>query len=165
MSSFCGLIACIDKPIIGFGPWAVDYYGYKNEFLIRYGAEEDYAEYLKSERRKLLKGITKVKLIPCHSVITEFWLWYGMFGLIFCLYIVFAICRYIKMDCWVVPQWYFWLAALTPGFFWDLCFNPLIRRDYLSLFVVACLLARAVRRGRQQLPLEMQREIWESEHK
>lgn len=162
MESFCGLIACVDKPIIGFGPWAEDRFGYEGEFLRRYGADEDYAAYLK---RASDWQIRKLNLIPCHSVITELWLWYGMFGLLFCLYIVFAICRYIKMDCWVVPQWYFWLAALSPGFFWDLCFNPLSRRDYLTLFVVACLLVRAVRKGRQQLPVAMVEEINRNERR
>lgn len=159
MESFCGLIACVDKPIIGFGPWAMDNGGYQGKFLSKYGNQEDYMNYLRHSSRGA------VGLIPCHAVITELWLWYGIFGLLFCIYILFVMLRYLKQDCWAVPQWYFWLAASIPGMFWDMCFNPLMGRIFLPMFVVACLMVRAVRKGTFLPPLEMQQEIVKNERK
>jgi ribonucleotide monophosphatase NagD (HAD superfamily) len=48
MDSFCGLIACVDRPIVGFGPWAKDNYGYTGEFLEKYGTYEDSLNYYKA---------------------------------------------------------------------------------------------------------------------
>ena len=165
MESFCGLLACIDKPIVGFGPWAIDTRGYQTEFLARYADRTDYENYLKTVAYAETKGISTLGLIPCHSVVTEFWLWYGLGGLVFCAYVFYAVLRYLRQDCWVIPQWYFWLGASAPGLFWDLCFNPFSDRVGLPLFVVACLMARAVRQGRFQLPYAMVREIEGNERK
>ena len=159
MESFCGLIACMDKPIVGFGPWARDEYGYIDEFLSRYANIEDYQHYLSRRLQIYSMGLTDEGLIPCHAYITEFWLWYGIFGLLFWLYVIFVLLRYIKQDCWAVPQWYMWLAASLPGYFWGIFFSPWSSRVGGVMFVVACLMARAVRQGRCQLPIEMVREI------
>jgi hypothetical protein len=121
MESFCGLIACVDKPIIGFGPWAMDEKGYKSEFLLKYGTYEDVETFKRNEEWNMAHGGV-VGLIPCHAYITEFWLWYGIFGLLFWLYIIFVLLRYLKQDCWVVPQWYMWIAASIPGYFWGIFF-------------------------------------------
>ena len=141
MESFCGLIACADKPIVGFGPWAMDEDGYKEEFLAKYAAREDYEKYV---NMMYYRGYDyEMRLIPCHAYITEFWLWYGIFGLIFWLYILFVLARYLKQDCWAVPQWFAWLACAIPGFCWGIFFSPLGNRFAPFLLVVACLMARA----------------------
>ena len=151
MDSFCGLIACIDKPIVGFGPWAMDTNGYTREFLAKYGTNEDYSQYVKNVERNMAMGIP-IGMIPVHAHVTEFWCWYGIFGLLFWVYIIFVLLRYLKQDCWVVPQWFMWLAATIPGYFWGIFFSPWANRIGGILFVVACLMARAVRMGRQELP-------------
>ena len=66
MESFCGLIACVDKPIIGFGPWAMDEHGYVGEFLSKYGTPDDYDNFIRSEERNMLMGGIR-GLIPCHA--------------------------------------------------------------------------------------------------
>lgn len=164
MESFCGLIACIDKPIVGFGPWAMDNDGYTGEFLDKYGTYEDSVAYYKSRERRLSYGIT-THLIPAHAHITEFWLWYGIFGLIFWLYVIFVFIRYLKQDCWVVPQWFMWIAASIPAYFWSIFFNPWADRTRGVVFIVACLMARAVRMGAQRLPDYMEEEIFKEETK
>jgi hypothetical protein len=164
MESFCGLIACVDKPIIGFGPWAMDNDGYTGEFLEKYGTYEDASNYYKQMEWNLAHGHTQ-HMIHCHAYITEFWLWYGIFGLLFWLYIIFVLLRYLKQDCWVVPQWYMWIAASIPGYFWGIFFSPWSARVGGIIFIVACLMARAVRRGRQELPDYMIEEIAKSESK
>ena len=164
MEAFCGLIACVDKPIVGFGPWAVDERGYVGEFLSKYGTADDYDGFRRSEEYKMLMGGRK-GLIPCHAYITEFWLWYGIFGLIFWLYVIFVLLRYLKQDCWAVPQWYVWLAASIPGYFWGIFFSPWSDRVGGIVFVVACLMARSVRNGVQQLPRYMEEELRKVESK
>lgn len=164
MESFCGLIACVDKPIIGFGPWVRDEFGYTAEFLKKYGTYDDFTNYLRAQQYSLKMGLD-AHLIPGHAYITQFWLWYGIFGLIFWLYVVFVLVRYLRQDCYAVPQWYMWLAASIPGFLWGVFFSPFSERVGSMVFVVAVLMARAVRQGRQQLPDEMLAEIAKYEHR
>ena len=157
--SFVGLWACVDKPIVGWGPWAMDVDGYYENFLRKYGSLEDYMYYLAVRRNNLLTSIREYPSIPAHSHITEFWLWFGLPGLVFILYSLFVILRYVKQDLIAVPQWYGWLLCGVPGMLWSICFSALSNRIVLPTFIVACLIARAVRKGRFRLPLEMEREI------
>ena len=162
MESFCGVLACVDKPIVGFGPWARDRYGYIDEFITKYGKPEDVEALIRSQMDGNAGG---EYLIPCHSYITGFWVGYGIFGLVFWLYVLFVLFRYLKEDCWAVPQWFAWLACAIPGYCWNVFFSPLGNRFTPFIFIVACLMARAVRRGIFQLPMEMQCEMWENEQK
>lgn len=164
MESFCGLIACIDKPIVGFGPWAMDNDGYIAEFLDKYGTYEDSVNYYKSMESNLARG-KMVRMIPAHAYITEFWLWYGIFGLLFWLYVIFVLARYLRQDCWAVPQWFMWIAASIPGYLWGVFFSPWSDRIGGIVFVVACLMARAVRMGVQPLPDYMEEELFKMETK
>lgn len=162
MDSFCGLIACVDKPIVGFGPWARDEYGYTAEFLNKYGTYDDYVQFTKNEEWNLSLG-KGYNLIYCHSHITQFWVWFGLAGLLFWMYVIFVLARFLKQDCWVVPQWFYWLAASIPGFLWGVLFVPWSERITSIVFIVACLMARAVRLGRISLPDYMEEEIRKEE--
>lgn len=162
--SFVGLLACRDKPIVGWGPWAWDKNGYAEEFIAEYGTLEDLKRMNDLKILQIRAGITD-RLIPFHSHITELWLWYGIFGLIFILYIIYILFRYLKQDVSAVPQWFAWLTCSMPGIFWAIFFSPLNERFGLPLFVVACLMARAVRLGTYQLPYEMIVEIEKAERK
>ena len=159
MASFCGLIACVDKPIIGFGPWAFDTEGYTERFLHKYGTQEDYAGYMGMLEFYRNKGVNRLSLIECHSFIVEFWCWYGIFGLLFWLYVLFVFVRYLRQDCYVVPQWYMWLAAGIPSIVWRIFFSPFSDRVICMTMIVACLIARAIRKGKMRLPNDMVREI------
>ena len=158
--SFIGLLACRDKPIVGWGPWAMDTDGYRAEFINRFGTTEDIIELKQRQEWQIKNGFSSfVCLIPCHSQIVEFWCWYGICGLVFWLYVIWVFLRYVRQDAWVVPQWYAWLACSLPGVFWGIFFSPFADRFGLPLLVVASLMARAVRRGRFELPLSMMSEI------
>ena len=156
--SFIGLLACRDKPIVGWGPWAKDENGYAAEFITRFGTREDADKYQEIMAWRSRLGIYD-RLLSCHAYITEFWVFYGIWGLLFWLYVIFVLLRYLKQDVAAVPQWYGWLACSIPGMFWGIFFSPFSDRFGIILFIVACLMARAVRLGRFQLPIEMQKEI------
>ena len=162
--SFIGLLACRDKPIIGWGPWAIDENGYTEEFMAKFGTQDDYEAIIRSMAFRAQYGIT-VNLLRCHSYITEFWAWYGIWGLVFWVYVVFVLLRYLKQDVSFVPQWYAWLACSIPGMFWGIFFSPFQDRFGCALFVVACLMARAVRKGTFMLPREMIKEVVAVERK
>lgn len=159
MDSFCGLLACIDRPIFGYGPWAIDDYGYISTFLSRYADEEDYRDHVELMRFYSTRGTLPVRLIPCHSFITQFWLWYGVSGLIFWIYVLFVLFRFLRQDCFAVPQMFMWLAAGVPAFMWNVFFSPFSDRFGTMLFLTACLMVRAVRKGTMQLPERMKIEM------
>ena len=158
--SFMGLLACRDKPIVGWGPWAIDKGGYAEEFIERFGTFEDVMNLQRSRINAARSGMSLGGgMIPFHAYITQFWLWYGIFGLLFWVYVIFVLLRFLKQDVYAVPQWFAWLACSVPAMFWDIFFNPFADRFGVSLFIVACLMARAVRRGKFQLPYDMVEEI------
>ena len=157
MDSFCGILACIDRPIVGVGPWPREGGEYVAEFMNKYGTDEDARRYAEMQESALRYGQSLG--VPCHSHITMFWCWFGIGGLIFILYVLFIHIRYFCQDCWVIPQWFLWLAAGLPGFLWVLFFSPITGRTGLALVSVAVLMARAVRRGRLRLPSYMIEEI------
>lgn len=156
--SFIGLLACRDKPIIGWGPWPKDERGYVQEFITKYGTYEDLQYLIGVQEWNRMNGRYE-RLLPCHSCITEFWAWYGIFGLIFWIYVMFVLLRYLKQDVAAVPQWFAWLACSLPSMFWAIFFSGMVDRFGMTMIVVACLMARAVRKNRFQLPYEMIQEI------
>ena len=155
--SFIGLLACRDHPIIGLGPWPRDQNGYTEEFITRFGTIEDVIDFQKNCLSLARNGIVERRL-GCHSYITEFWVWYGISGLIFILYTLVVLIRFMKKDVAIVPQWFGWLACSIPGVLWGIFFSPFASRFGFPLFVVACLMARAVRLGKYKLPEKMQME-------
>lgn len=163
--SFSGLPACFDHPIIGFGPWAIDRHGYTDYFMRKYANIEVYEERLRVKEIAARAGRLTDEMIGAHSHITEFWSWYGIFGLVFWLYILRICFRHFSQDAFVVPQWYLWIMCGIPSFLWGVFFSPMSDRFGEMFFCVALLLTRAVRLGVQHLPEKMIREIVESERR
>lgn len=161
--SFIGLLACRDKPIVGWGPWAEDVGNYRREFMAKYGTVEDLEDQMKREEGNYYEH--RLNLISCHSHITEFWLWYGISGLIFIVYIMYVLMRFLRQDVAAVPQWFAWLACGIPGMMWHIFFSPFANRISMPMMVVACLMARAVRKGQFKLPYDMLYEIEKAERK
>ncbi len=158
--AFIGLLAIADSPILGKGYMAIDTENYYEIFLSKYGSLDDYEWYI-NRKYYSEQGITyrESKMIPCHSYITSFWLWFGLPGLLFWIYIVYVVLRYIQTDAYALPQWFFWLAAGVPGFLWALLFSPFSSRINVILWVVGMLIVRAVRQEKYQLPDSMIIEI------
>lgn len=159
MEAFGGLLACVDKPIVGFGPWAMDTKGYTEEFLTKYGEIEDYQRHIETKLFYAKLGYSQLHLIHSHSYIVGFWLWFGIFGLFFWLYAVYILLRHIKSDCYAVPQMFMWVTAGLPSMLWAIVFSPFTERFGAMLMLSACLMIRAVRRNIKRMPLSMQIEI------
>lgn len=153
--SFAGLFSCVERPIVGWGPWALDYNGNNARFIYRYGSDDDIRDLEYRNSLRLKYGFHRSGLISTHSTVVQFWVWFGLLGLLFVGYITWCVIRFVKMDLAVIPRWYGWIALMLPSFFWDLFFSPYSDRLLYSLLIVACLYARAVRKGRVMLPAYM----------
>ena len=156
---FVGAYACLKKPFVGYGPWAVDINGLYGEFVTKYGDAEDYAAYDKLRTWNLNHGNIRYSFIPAHSHVISFWLWYGIAGLIFWLYVLFQFARYFRKDLATVPQWFGPLGVFAAPFLWNFFFSPLGSRVPVGIFIVLIMMTRAVRMGSMQLPPEMIQEI------
>ena len=89
----------------------------------------------------------------------SFWLWFGIFGLLFWLYVLFQYMRYFKKDLATVPQWFGPLGIFAAPFLWNFFFSPLGARVPTGIFIVLIMMTRAVRWGRFILPPEMVYEV------
>ena len=157
---FVGMYAGCKQPIVGYGPWAVDHYGYMQHFLSKYGTADDYEMYLNSAEYLF----HKVAYIPAHSHIVGAWISNGIFGLIFWVYVLYKLFEFLKKNLGAVPQWYGLLAAGTPPLLWDIFFSPYTSRMYFPFFFTMLLFANAIAKGRIQMPPDMIREIIKSEN-
>lgn len=156
---FVGLYAGCKQPIVGYGPWAIDKYGYTEKFLSKYGTVDDYEAFLNSGAYKYKKAMA----IPAHSYIIGAWISNGVFGLIFWIYVLCKMFNYFRRNLAVVPQWYGILAAGMPAMLWDMFFSPYTARMYFPLYFALILFADAIAKGRIQMPPDMIREIIKSE--
>jgi hypothetical protein len=148
------MLACRDKPILGHGPWAMDTHGYWGEYLSKYGIEEDYVRYMQTSTMT-----TGGNIIPTHSVLFGAWVWYGIWGAVLWLYVLWLLFSHLRRTIHVIPQWFGYFAIAIPGVVWDIFFSPFGGRFVILLLVTCVLLARAVARGSIVIPYEMQQEI------
>lgn len=139
---FVGLYACLQKPLIGHGPWPLDTEGYRAYFLAKYGTAEDFKNLIEYGQ------FYSEKTIPAHSHIVGYWLEYGILGLPFWLYVFWVLFRYLRRDIEVMPELFGWLALTIPGMVWSILFNPYGGRVHIPIVVVALILIHS-RRNQQ----------------
>ena len=157
---FVGLTACLNRPLVGYGPWAIDKDGIYEEWLNKYGDQEDlenYYKYLEYVRKS--SGISQYHLIPAHSVIISFWLSYGIMGFVLWVYILYRIWYYLRHDMDAVPHLLGYLAGWIPMYLWNIFFSPFGGRLEYGAFLSALLLCSAVKKGVILLPDRMIRDI------
>ncbi len=162
---FIGLLAALDKPLMGHGPWAVDDGGYVSEFMRKYGTSEDYERTLQGEAymRRVI-GWERRGYIPAHSHIVSFWLWFGVVGLFYWGYVVYAIFRYLHHELTAVPQWVGFLAGGAPTMLWALFFSGFGFRISTLPYVIVLVMAHNVHKRRINLTPDMQQEIFKAEN-
>ena len=159
MELFCGVIACLDHPILGFGPKGEDTEGYVANYLRKYAAENDYLNYIRSQQEALRQGKFIYNTIPAHSYIAEFWIYYGIAGLIVWIYVLWLFyCSFRKGWCSAVPQWYGFICLSMGIRLWDIFFSPFATRLETPLLLTCILFARQIKLKRMELPLKMELE-------
>lgn len=159
MELFCGLQACIDYPIIGLGSRAEDRYGYTENYLRKYASQEDYDSFLAEIEFYKKKTGQAYTLIPAHSHLVQFWLWFGIFGLLLWLYVFGLMIRYMCRYASAIPQWYGYMCLTIPAMCWNILFSPPGGRMGTSFFVVCLLFCKAVSQKKMSLPIAMELEI------
>lgn len=134
---FIGLFAALDKPLIGHGSHALDTYGYERDYLVRYGSDSEIELY-----EKLLR-LGRLRTIRAHSHVICYWMWHGVFGLLFWLYVLYLLIVTLKNRLSYVPEWFGYLAIVIPSFLWDYFFSPFgLRVSESVLFCVMLVLSK-----------------------
>jgi hypothetical protein len=151
---FIALSAIVDRPIFGFGPRAVDTNRYMERFLLKYGTAQDIQGYFIAIQRLNAFGLDRT--IPTHSHIMAAWLWCGLPGLIFFLWVLYVIFRHVRHYASVVPQWYGYFAIAIPSVVWSIFFNPFGARSTLPLLMVLMFFAKSIGDRKMLLPFELE---------
>lgn len=157
MELFCGVMACLDNPILGFGPKGEDTQGYVANYLRKYAAEDDYLNYIRSQQEAVRQGKFIYNTIPAHSYIAEFWVYYGIAGLLVWIYVLWLFFQSFRGQ-WssAVPQWYGFICISITMRLWDIFFSPFATRIEIPLLLSCILFARQVKFGRMLLPNVME---------
>ena len=157
--AFIAMLAALDKPIMGHGPWAIDDGGYVDEFLSKYGDAEDFEKHAKSRAYQYRTVGVVYGYIPAHSQIFSFWMWFGIVGFAYWLYVLYSIFRYLHKEMTAVPQWVGFLAVGAPAFLWNVFFSGLGIRIFTMPYLVVLIMAHNVYKGRIRVPFEEQQEM------
>lgn len=135
---FIGLEACLERPFVGWGPWAVDTEGIVYKYIKEYGSDESLADYNR------IIGLGGTPRIPGHSYVITFWLWYGILGGICMLYVGWLYFTTLKNRMHVVPELYGYLAFILPSVIWAWFFSPFGTRTISTFLMVICLFVKAI---------------------
>lgn len=158
MEFFCGVMACLDHPILGFGPKGEDTGGYVERYLREYGAQEDYEHYVADVQWRKSRGELSYMAIPAHSYIGMFWISYGIVGLLLWLYVLGMFFMYLRKYASAIPQWYGYVVLGLTAESWHIFFSPFASRFQLPLLICCILFCKAVKKGMLTLPMDMEME-------
>ena len=141
---FIGLFAALDKPYIGHGSQAFDTHGYEEEYLNRYGTDQERSDYMKS------MAMGRLRTIRAHSHVICYWMWHGAVGLLFWVYVFYLVIQTIRKRMDLVPEWFGFLAIALSAFMWDYFFSPFGQRVSESTMFCALLILVRVERLKKQ---------------
>ncbi len=139
----------MDSPIIGHGSWAKEpkYYEMLYDALVETGEQDE------QRGGDIISG--GEPLIPAHSGIVNAWVWAGIFGLVFWIYIVFVVAKGILNIALIRPPFaplYMWLVI---SMFWDIFFSPFAAsRRITDAFLLVFLTDLMQRRKATELALK-----------
>ena len=162
---FIGFLEALNKPLIGHGPWAMDNGEARLNFISKYGNYEDYELVMGHRRYAERVGVSTLYYIPAHSHIASFFLWFGIVGLIYWIYVMYAIFRYLHKEMASAPHWFGVLALATPSFLWTLFFSGFGYRIVTMPYVVMLFMAHAYYTGAKRLPPDIEMKIRMAERK
>lgn len=132
--------ALLDQPLMGFGASPYTSQPYYEDFLYQYGTTEEIQRYQLAVTRR---GNTRGRL-PLHSFVWSFWAYCGLPGVLFWLYVLWLILRYMTRYAPAVPRLFGYLALMTPLMVWDILFSPYTQRFTFPLYITCILLVKSV---------------------
>lgn len=141
------ILAIKDSPIIGHGSWAIDKENYGSQML-EYIGEYEAANFRDQRMRE------QDFLLPTHSHLWQSWVWHGLFGGLFWMFVLVLMIRFFKHALHLCRPLiaYFILLLITAG--WDLLFSPFSQRPRWGiLFAVIVLSLAEVDRRRKKAAL------------
>jgi len=147
-STFAGFFAALDKPFLGHGSKALDTAGYYQAFVDKYGDAKDARDMYESYGRK------GIGYIPAHSQIIAAWLWHGLGGLLFWLYVLWLLYKNASVWMWYVPGIIGWFSLVVTGMMWNILFSPLGSRTNFAVTLTCLLLSRVIMRQTQNAKLQ-----------
>ena len=141
---FIGGYACFKRPFLGYGPWAIDDEDITDEFMRKYGNAEDYEQMLKTRGDYARLGFVRHHLLPAHSAIIGWWLWYGILGLPVWFYVLYLMYDTVRHRISSVPAFFGLFATMLPSNIWGLFFSPFGSRMAWAFFVTMLLINRMI---------------------
>ena len=139
------LWAIKDSPLIGHGSWPIDYEGYTLRTVELVGTDRE----IEITTANFAEG--RLTWIPCHSYVWQSWVWHGLAGGVFWLYVFFRVYfKTFKDGMGMFPQLFGYFALMLPIEFWNVWFSPIGQRVEVSLVITLCLLAIAHEKAKQR---------------
>jgi len=130
------LWAIKDSPLIGHGSWPIDFEGYTLRTVEMVGTDRD----IELTRANYDEG--RISWIPSHSYVWQSWIWHGLAGGIFWLYVFFRVYFKTFRECMgMFPQVFGYFAVMLPSEFWNVWFSPIGQRVEVAMVITLCLLA------------------------
>jgi hypothetical protein len=120
-----GLIAVSESPIIGYGSWPLDRYGFYFKVCEFFGT-------------KPIPGYYKLgyPAIPSHSHIVSAWVEHGILAVPFWLYVLFVASRAIFAPIADPKRLQLWVLTAAVATLWNVLFSPISYRMELSMTLV-----------------------------
>ena len=120
-----GLIAVSDSPLVGYGSWPLDKYGYYFRVceFFQQPPNRDYYS----------RGYP---LIPSHSHVVSAWVEHGILGAVFWLYAMFLAVRAIMMPIGDPQRLQLWVLAAATAMIWNVLFSPISYRMEAAMTLV-----------------------------
>ena len=146
---FIATIAALDKPFVGHGSHAIDKNNYVADFFHKYGSDIDQKLYYES-------ALNNIHQIPFHTQIVTFWMWHGIFGLLFWAFALYIVIWTLTRGMAVYPPLFGYFALTLPAIVWDIFFSPFGARIPECAIFVMCLIVRNKAMG-IQYPVEMRK--------
>lgn len=123
---FQGVYFSMQKPLIGHGNYAKD----------KLNLNEEYEYFAKVK----IKTSRRDKLLPSHSYIIGAWLYNGIIGLVYWIFILFLLLKFIRNYLLYDSQMMFIMLFLVINLIWNIFFSPFENRLMFTVTLISCIL-------------------------